>query len=100
MLAVRTEPPLLNGNSWTDVYLVALDVDPVTGLAGVEFGLQYTPYPYAGGSSTGLYLGSWQLCADLDFEGPGFPGAGSENVITFAGCQNTPDPTDPEGKRS
>lgn len=81
---------VVNGNTNTsyDMYIAALDV-PVTGIAGMEFGLSYN-------GNTAAY--TTYLCADQEFAGEGWPHDNGVNTITWIGCQNTVDPTDPQGE--
>lgn len=64
------------------VGLLAMDADPVTGVAAVEFGLQYAP-----ATGAGVDVFSWQLCGDTEatVDGPHgpWPTAGSGNVILW-----------------
>jgi Subtilase family/FlgD Ig-like domain len=78
-----------------DLYLLVLDANPTAGVAGASFGISYGP---------NLSVGSWQLCADLNFTGGpvgvSWPQSGSGNVVTWVAdtnCQNTPAPGDNNG---
>jgi len=78
-----------------DLYLLVLDANPTAGVAGASFGISYGP---------NLSVGSWQLCADLNFAGGpagvSWPQSGSGNVVTWVAdtnCQNTPAPGDNNG---
>jgi hypothetical protein len=74
-----------------DVYVVALDVDPVSGVAGMVLGIDVDP-------NVGIF--GWTNCGELDFPGNGWPQSGGGDVITWSAgtnCQNAVDPTDPQG---
>ena len=67
------------------LYIYVVDVDPETGLSGVTFGVDY---------ESGLSLGQWSGCADLEFtggpSGVSWPEAGSGIIATwerFTNCQ-------------
>jgi len=71
------------------VYVLALDIPPTVGLAGATFGMTYTG---------GAFPASWNRCSTYDFHGPDWPASGSGITVTFDPCQDTVDPTDPEGE--
>ena len=84
----------VHGNLQTgyDLYFVVLDGDSSAGIGGASFGISYGP---------NLYVGTWSLCADLEFPGglSGilWPNSGSGNVLTWDSehnCQRTPAPGD------
>jgi hypothetical protein len=66
------------------------------GLAGAAFGIEYD-----GTGGSGVDFFGYELCADIEFPDgnwPANPPAG--NTITWdsgSNCQNTPDPSDPQG---
>lgn len=83
-----------------DLFLLVLDADPVAGVAGAEFGIEYKGAPQAG-----MDVFSWTLCADLEFGSPSgspqWPEAGSGNIITWdrlTSCQREPAAGDFDGR--
>ena len=81
-------------NSGRNVYVVVLDVDPQVGVAGISMGIDYS-------SPDLLVLDNNDVCADLAFPAANWPDPGSGIVITWGSatnCQNTPDPSDPQGQ--
>ena len=77
------------------LYVVLLDGNQQVGVAGATFGIGYDP---------SVNVVSWQLCADLEFQGgdPGisWPDSGAGAVVTWdseTNCQDTPSPADSLG---
>ena len=72
------------------LYLLVLDGNPISGVAGASLGISYND-----SLGRGLDVYSWSRCADLEFpggpEGVNWPASGSGNVLTWDSsthCQN------------
>ena len=79
-----------------DLYILAVEVNPLVGLGGALFGIHYDDAPNAG-----LDIFGWTLCGDLEFPSiapnPVWPAASSVNIVTFitpANCQTSIAPGD------
>ena len=48
------------------------------GVAGVQFGIDYD-----GANGAGCDVSSWRSCADLEFQGTGWPGDYTGNLVTW-----------------
>lgn len=59
-------------------YLLVMNADPVEGIAALQCGLQYD-----GAAHQGVDIFSWVNCAALDFAMPGWPAAGTGNLLTW-----------------
>ncbi len=80
-------------NTEYQVYLMAVDVPVLQGLARIEVGLDYD-----GVDNQGVDILSWTLCADQGQDLNGWPASGSGMEFSYQGCADTTaDPTDPEG---
>ena len=75
-------------NTSYDAYHVLLDVDPKTGVLGVNFGISY---------SESIRSFGWESCGDMELPRDGWPESGGGNLISFAECQSEGMATDPEG---
>jgi hypothetical protein len=73
-----------------DMFVVVLDVPPADGLLGCEMGMTWSVDPCDAYGST--------LCSDLVFASAGWPCNGNSATYTWGTCQNTVDPTDPQGE--
>ena len=82
-----------DGSASYFVYLLATpsdsSADPQHGLLGMQVGIDYdvdTP------GNRGLQVGSWRSCAEMEFQGSGWPAPKTGNTITWGvgSCQNTP----------
>lgn len=76
-----------------DLYVVLLDIPPNFGIQGIEFGISFD-----GEAGAGLDTYGVEKCADQEFSGLGWPNAGGSVTYTWISCQNTVDPTDPDGQ--
>jgi len=78
-----------------DLYVVVLDADIASGIAGTSFAITY---------SDELFVNQWRLCGDLQFPGGGegvqWPGSEAGNVITWKpdNCQATTAIGESEGR--
>ena len=84
------------------MYLVIMDINTASGLGGLSCGLTYQS---GGLGQGGLALFGSMVCADQAFSSiapnPEWPDHGSGSVFTWDtinNCQNTVDPTDPQGE--
>jgi len=66
-------------------YVVISNTDLVTGLAMAKFGIDYN-----GASGVGIDIVSWGNCSTVDFPSPGWPDAGTGNLVTWdnANCHH------------
>lgn len=72
-------------------YVLVTDADSAAGVAGVQFGIDYD-----GVAQSGVDIYTWTNCATLEFAEPGWPGAGTGNLVTWdtsQSCQRS----EPEG---
>jgi len=80
-------------NAAYTVWVLVCNGSDSTGVAGIEFGLNYTQDPSGGGPGGGLFVDQWLLCADQDFNEPGFPSdPNTGSTVTWDpinNCQNT-----------
>lgn len=67
--------PLL---SWIAVY-VGRELQPLTSLSGVDFGIQYDP--------SALYLPAWTNCGSLEVNGTGWPQPNTGNTVVWTSPQ-------------
>jgi len=61
-------------------------IDPLNGLAGVQFGVTYPGQYNETGTGSMINVFAWTLCATLEFKSPPpteWPGPGSGNLITW-----------------
>lgn len=59
-------------------YVMALESDPVAGIAGVTFGIDYQDEP-----GRGVDIFGWTSCGDLQFPSDNWPAAGTGNLVTW-----------------
>lgn len=74
-----------------DLYIVVCDAEPVVGLAGVRFGIEYDP---------SLYVGTWSACADASYPEADWPSSGATTTEAWgatSNCQSTPATGDVDG---
>jgi len=72
------------GARW-QAWLVVCAGSDSTGIRGAEFGIDYNPNPY-----DGIYVNAWDLCADQDFQEPGWPSTAPSGILVTwipANCQ-------------
>ena len=72
-------------------YVLVTDADSAAGVAGVQFGIDYD-----GAAQSGVDIYDWTNCATLEFAEPGWPNAGTGNLVTWdttSRCQRS----EPEG---
>jgi hypothetical protein len=70
-----------------DVWVLVCNGSDSTGVAGLEYGLEYD-----GALGSGVDVSSWRLCADLEFTSGSYPDAGSGTIVTWdpsTRCQAT-----------
>ncbi len=82
---VTSAPAAADGSASYYVYLLGTPEhsgDPVVnqGFAGIQCGIDYTPDT---GSTDGIRIWNWTLCADLQFTGDNWPDPGTGNTITW-----------------
>jgi len=69
-------------NTSYSLYLVVLDGDSTSGVAGASFGIEYN-----GTSGVGMDAYSWTMCADIQYSGGpsgvAWPASGSGNMILW-----------------
>ena len=61
-----------------NLYLTVAQSPDSVGVAGVQFGIAYD-----GATGAGCDVSSWTSCADLEFQGTGWPDNNTGNVITW-----------------
>ena len=66
-------------------YIVISNTDATGGLGGAKFGIDYDGTP-----GQGVDIFSWTNCSTVDFPAPGWPNAGTGNLVTWdaANCHH------------
>lgn len=70
-----------------DVWVCVANFNDSTGVAGVEFGINYNQ-----ATSQGVDIFEWTRCGDQEFSSSGWPQAGTGNIVTWvtnSNCTNT-----------
>jgi hypothetical protein len=69
------------------IYLTVAGYDDTTGIAGVQFGVDYD-----GNGGSGTDITAWKSCSDLEYREDSWPAAGTGNLITWdylGNCQQS-----------
>lgn len=91
----RTSLLNLHGNLFTayNMYVVILDINPSVGIQAVSLGINFDPNPGEGVDTFGS-----EPCADTVVPEMNWPSAEGGATFTWDTCQNTIDPSDPQGE--